>query len=86
MAERVGIRAAAQICQCNPVVLYVAAAKKLLPSDASTGVVTFDAADLHRYKVSVMAERAARERAAREQAARAEQERRFKRANPRKGI
>jgi hypothetical protein len=79
MADRLGIRAAAEICKCNPVVLYVAAAKKLLPSDASTGVVTFDRQDLHRYKVSVAAERAAKE-----QAAQADRDRRFKQINTRK--
>lgn len=78
MSDRLGIRAAAELVGCNPVVLYVAAAKKVLPSKADTGVVTFDRADLHRYKVSIVAKKAVEESNRRHAAAK-------KLTNPRKG-
>ena len=47
MAERIGIRAAARLAGGrNPVVLYVAAAKRVLPSVIVDGDIMFDAADV----------------------------------------
>lgn len=64
MSERLGIRAAAREVGIPHATLYVAAARRLLPSEAAGGIVTFDRADLHRFKVSVVVERAAKEQAA----------------------
>ena len=56
MAEpRIGIRAAARQCNRNPVVLYVAAAKRVLPSTVVDGDILFDPGDVKLWHDRVLA-------------------------------
>jgi len=61
VGERLGIKAASRLAgNRNPVVLYVAAAKRVLPSVVVDGVVQFDAEEVELWRRKVDADAGAR--------------------------
>jgi hypothetical protein len=80
MAERLGIRAAARLAgDLNPVVLYVAVARKTLHADVVDGQLLFEPGDLKLWRAAMDAEKAARE-----QKSIAERDARFRAVNTRR--
>ncbi len=79
LMARLGIRAAAREVGIPHATLYVAAARRLLPSEAIDGLVTFDPGDLKLFKarLNIEAESKRTEFIAREDA-------KFKRINQRR--